>query len=67
MFVAVLSSSECDAEVKQRVLAYMDSFAKVPRFGTVVLFLSKAEKDVAKRVWDLLGIDKLAGVWGSVA
>jgi hypothetical protein len=66
MFVAVLSSSECDPEVKQRVLAYMDSFAKVPRFGTVVLFLSKAEKEVAKRVWDLLGIDKPVGVWGSV-
>lgn len=66
-FVAVLSSSEGGSEIKQRVLAYMNSFANVPRFGTVVLFLSASEKEVAKKVWDLLGVGKPVGVWSSVA
>lgn len=48
------------------VREYMENFAKVPRFGTVVLFLSRKEKDLVKQVWGRLGVgkDTVDPVWG---
>jgi len=65
-FLAVLATGK-DAELKKQVLAYVENFSKVQRFETVVLFLSKAEKEVANQVWCLLGVDRPTGVWKSVA
>jgi hypothetical protein len=43
---------------KPIVREYLENFARVPRFGTVVLFLSRKEKDIAKEVWGRLGVGK---------
>ncbi|KAF8182610.1 hypothetical protein BJ912DRAFT_1061628 [Pholiota molesta] len=42
-FYTLLSAHPADAELKQRVLEYMQNFARIPRFGTLVLFLSAGE------------------------
>ncbi|KAJ6601386.1 hypothetical protein DFH09DRAFT_1355547 [Mycena vulgaris] len=48
--------------------AYLRAFARVPRFGTVVRFLSRAEKARVRAVWGALGVDGagLGEVWGPV-
>jgi RNA polymerase II-associated protein 3 len=43
---------------------YMAVFSKVPRFSTVVLFMSKKEKELAKEVWDKLGVRNGGAAWG---
>ncbi|GLB45501.1 putative rna polymerase ii-associated protein 3 [Lyophyllum shimeji] len=40
------------------VREYLDAFARVERFGTIVLFLSREEKAVARDVWEALGVTK---------
>jgi len=45
----------------------MENFTKIPRFNTLVLFLSRAEKEVAKQVWTLLGVGQPEGAWLPVA
>ncbi|EIM85824.1 uncharacterized protein STEHIDRAFT_121842 [Stereum hirsutum FP-91666 SS1] len=42
-------------ELKSWVRAYMVHFARVPRFGTIILFTSKAEKEVIEEVWRAVG------------
>ena len=47
---------------------YMRAFSSVARFGTVVRFLSRAEKTRVREVWGTLGIGAgvrvvLAGGW----
>lgn len=37
-------------EVRRWVQAYMTNLAKVPRFGTLVLFMSAGEKETARKV-----------------
>ena len=37
-------------EVRRWVQAYMVNLAKVPRFGTLVLFMSAGEKEMARKV-----------------
>ncbi|KAF9457431.1 hypothetical protein BDZ94DRAFT_1273109 [Collybia nuda] len=46
---------------------YMENFARVPRFGTIALFLSRKEKDTVERVWARLGIkkDAIDPIWGT--
>jgi hypothetical protein len=44
----------------------MENFTKIPRFSTLVLFLSRAEKEVAKHVWALLGVGQPVGAWHPV-
>lgn len=65
VFYTLLSAHLADAELKQRVLEYMQNFARIPRFGTLVLFLSKPEKEVARGVWGLLGVEP-AGPWRAI-
>jgi RNA polymerase II-associated protein 3 len=49
---------------------YLNSFARVSRFETVVLFLSQKEKAIARDVWENLGVSKdmlekqWSAVWG---
>lgn len=43
---------------------YMVSFAKVPRFRTVILFMSEKEKELAKEVWEKLGVHNGGAFWG---
>ncbi|CAA7269109.1 unnamed protein product [Cyclocybe aegerita] len=66
-FLAALNAAGEDPGIKQRVNEYLDNFAKVPRFGTLVLFLSKDEKMLAKQVLSLVGLEKPTGVWAPVA
>ncbi|KAG6914479.1 hypothetical protein DXG01_017029 [Tephrocybe rancida] len=65
VFQEVLKASRSDAETLRE---YMDAFTKVERFGTVVLFLSRAEKEVARGLWEGLGVTKegVAKVWAPV-
>lgn len=65
MFVDVSNTGE--DKIKATVLAYMESFPKIARFNTIVLFFSRAEKAVAKKVWELLGVEKPTGAWAPVA
>jgi len=67
MFLAVLSASNSDPDIKQRVIIYMDNFAKVSRFEILLLFLSRREKGIVKQVWTMLGLNELVGIWAAVA
>ncbi|KAF8879478.1 hypothetical protein BD779DRAFT_1551728 [Infundibulicybe gibba] len=51
------------------VKSYLDALARVPRFGTVVLFLSADEKEIARMVWERVGVisAELSGPWRCVA
>lgn len=44
----------------------MENFARIPRFNTLVLFLSKNEKALAKSVWTAVGVDQPTGMWSGV-
>lgn len=63
----VLSVAADVSTIKERMLAYLDGFSKVPRFETVLLFLSQKEKQRAKRLLELLGVEQPSTVWKSVA
>lgn len=56
------------SERKSVIREYLDYFETVPRFETVVLFLSRKEKEVARDVWESLGVSKgdLGRIWSSV-
>jgi len=43
---------------------YMAMFSKVPRFSTVVLFMSAEEKKLAKDVWEKVGVRNGCAAWG---
>lgn len=62
VFLAVLH-----ANTRDKIQEYMDNLARIPRFGTLVLFLSKQEKEVARDVWRGLGVERPTGVWSIVA
>lgn len=76
MLAAILSlfhnllSAEEKEEQKGReekitlIRSYMFSLAHVPRFRTVVMFLSRQEKEVAKGVWEGVGVRNGGGWWG---
>ncbi|KAH9480186.1 RNA polymerase II-associated protein 3 [Psilocybe cubensis] len=64
VFLTVLGTS--NNLHKQTIHAYMDNMTRIPRFSTVVLFLSKPEKEVAREVWKALGVDRPEGVWKGV-
>ena len=42
----------------KRIREYLDNFGRVPRFETVILFLSREEKGIAREVWERLGVFK---------
>ena len=51
-----------DNPEKAKVHEYLTVLASVPRFNTLILFLSKPEKELSKEVWAQLGINDAAGV-----
>ncbi|KAG5644906.1 hypothetical protein DXG03_007458 [Asterophora parasitica] len=68
VFQDVVTIHSNTADTKTTVREYLDGFAKVERFGTVLLFLSRAEKAVARGVWETLeaGKEEAGRVWGKV-
>ena len=65
-FLSILDAREGDFRVKAIVREYMENFARIPRFNTLVLFLSKNEKALAKSVWTAVGVDQPTGMWSGV-
>ncbi|KAF4617296.1 hypothetical protein D9613_005646 [Agrocybe pediades] len=75
IFLKVLKPlPEHETTVRAQVLSYLHALSAVPRFGTLLLFLSKPEKVLAREVWALLGVsgpegvqdDKVRGVWKGI-
>ena len=65
-FLATLEVTKGDSRVKTIIQEYMENFARIPRFNTLVLFLSKSEKSLAKNVWIAVDVDQPTGVWSGV-
>jgi hypothetical protein len=66
VFLIVLSSLPA-VEEKAQIREYLDGLAKVPRFPTLVLFLSGKEKAMTKEMWRKLGEQTRApGIWSSL-
>ncbi|PPQ86328.1 hypothetical protein CVT25_005629 [Psilocybe cyanescens] len=61
------SSGNVAPSIKLKVQAYMEHLARIPRFGTLVLFLSGPERAVAREVWRGVGVERPGGVWAPVA
>jgi len=66
VFLVVLSSLPTkEDEVKIR--EYMENMAQIPRFSTLILFLTSKEKAIAKEVWRKLGVSgKVSSAWSSL-
>ncbi|KAJ7016835.1 hypothetical protein C8F04DRAFT_1159197 [Mycena alexandri] len=54
--------ADADNADKDTVVAYMCAFPAVPRFGTVVRFLSRPEKARVRAMWGALGVGSGSGV-----
>jgi len=60
-------SSPPTKEDEVKIREYMENMAQVPRFSTLILFLTSKEKTVAKEVWRKLGVlGKAPGAWSSL-
>jgi len=56
-----------DSQAKRTTIReYMENFAKIPRFNTLLLFLSKSEKKLANSVWMAVDVDQPTGLWSVV-
>ncbi|KAG6819671.1 hypothetical protein H0H93_009751 [Arthromyces matolae] len=55
VFLDVLKDSGADSTP---VKDYMNALGQVERFGTVILFLSRKEKTLARSVWEALSVNK---------
>ncbi|KII90798.1 hypothetical protein PLICRDRAFT_39384 [Plicaturopsis crispa FD-325 SS-3] len=64
-FSSILQQNE---NARDNIRDYMINLARVPRFGTVLLFMSREEKELARKVWTGLGSGgesgTAAGAWG---
>jgi len=60
--LAQMSDSEDGGRACMR--QYMAMFSKVPRFSTVVLLMSKKEKERAMEVWEKMGVRNGGAAWG---
>ena len=65
-FLATLEGTKGDSRAKTIIQEYMENFARIPRFNTLLLFLSKSEKSLARSVWMALDIDQPTGMWSGV-
>ncbi|KAI0920035.1 hypothetical protein AcV7_006045 [Taiwanofungus camphoratus] len=64
-FLDVLRALDGQEQVKALVKAYMLNLARVPRFSTVVLFMSPSERVLVKDIWALVGPgEERRGAWG---
>ena len=64
-FMAILDAKEGDSRIKTIVREYMENFARVPRFNTLILLLSKNEKALAQSVWTAVGVDQ-PDMWSGI-
>ena len=64
LFNSVISSEREQEEKITFIRAFMFSLTQVPRFRTVVMFLSRQEKELAKGVWEGVGVRNGGGWWG---
>ncbi|KAF9496836.1 TPR-like protein [Pleurotus eryngii] len=63
MFQSIESqSSEVIAQIRQ----YLDAFVQVPRLSTIILFLTKAEKELIRGVCEKCGAREAGSLWASV-
>ena len=55
-------------ERQKTIRDYLEYFGRIPRFETVILFLSRKEKEIVKDVLEKLGVLKndLGRQWSSV-
>ena len=67
VFIDVMKANGSDQATANVIRAYLMEFENVPRFGTVLLFLSEKEKARIVEIWKLLGVETLSGVWSSLA
>lgn len=67
VFIEVLKANAGDQATVDAVKAYLTGFENVPRFSTILLFLSKKGKVRVREVWKLLGAETLGGAWSSLA
>lgn len=65
-FLATLDVKKADLRIKSTIREYMENFARIPRFNTLVLLLSKSEKALATSVWTAVGVDQPTGMWNGV-
>jgi hypothetical protein len=64
-FLTVLNqTTDPENDDRVRMRQFMAMFSKVPRFGTVVLFMSVEEKKLAKEVWEKVGVQNGCAAWG---
>ncbi|KAF9027524.1 TPR-like protein [Hymenopellis radicata] len=61
-FVDVVTSRGDDA-TKGKVKEYLNALSTVPRFATLLLFLSPAERDTARKLLSVLNSDGLSPIW----
>ncbi|KAK2465761.1 hypothetical protein APHAL10511_002305 [Amanita phalloides] len=67
VFIQVVKSNAGDQATVDAVRAYLMGFGGVPRFSTVLLFLSEKEKVKVREAWKLVGVEVLSDVWSPVA
>lgn len=62
----VLDKADLNTQIAIR--SFLEYLPLVPRFNTIFLFLSKAEKEIAREMWSRLGVEKdqLEGAWASL-
>ncbi|KAK0244398.1 hypothetical protein EDD85DRAFT_807910 [Armillaria nabsnona] len=48
------------------VVGYLEALSKVPRLGTIILFLSEGERTVLRRLVEKVGVDKVNVIWRKV-
>jgi len=65
-FLAILDVKKVDPRIKTTIREYMENFARIPRFNTLVLLLSKSEKALATNVWIAVGVDQPTDMWNGI-
>ncbi|KAK0503827.1 hypothetical protein EDD18DRAFT_1130880 [Armillaria luteobubalina] len=58
-----LNASSEDSDV---VVGYLEALSKVPRLGTIILFLSEGERTVLRRLVEKIGVDQVNVIWRNV-
>lgn len=63
-------TARADVGARPRVREYLETLGRVERVGTVILFLSRREKEVAREAWEAVGVARgdsdAGGVWKSI-
>lgn len=62
----MVSSNMSNPHLKQTVKQSLTAFGSVPRFGTLLMFLSKEEKGKVIELWKSVGVEHVEGPWKSV-